>query len=48
MLQLCIKFKQFLKQKKRKTMVGGRENESKLMSTGELLEFMVGQFLWYS
>lgn len=29
-------------------MVGGRENESKLMSTGELLEFMVGQFLWYS
>lgn len=29
-------------------MVGRRENESKLMSTGELLEFMVGQFLWYS
>lgn len=29
-------------------MVGGRENESKLMSTRELLEVMVGQFLWYS
>lgn len=48
MLQQCIKLKQFLKQKNRKTMVGGRENEIKLMSTGELLEFMVGQFLWYS